>query len=52
LHDTFVGIPVKLGKAGITQMIELKLNADEMKLLHDSSVAVKSVMDVYDGMGL
>jgi malate dehydrogenase len=52
LNDTFVGIPVKLGKAGITQMIELKLNADEMKLLHDSSVAVKSVMDVYDGMGL
>jgi malate dehydrogenase len=52
LHNTFVGIPVKLGKAGITQMIELKLNADEMKLLHDSSVAVKSVMDVYDGMGL
>lgn len=52
LHDTFVGIPVKLGKAGITEMIELKLNADEMKLLHDSSVAVKSVMDVYDGMGL
>jgi len=52
LKDTFVGIPVKLGKAGITEMIELKLNADEMKLLHDSSVAVKSVMDVYDGMGL
>lgn len=52
LKDTFVGIPVKLGKAGITDMIELKLNADEMKLLHDSSVAVKSVMDVYDGMGL
>lgn len=52
LKDTFVGIPVKLGKAGITEMIELKLNADEMKLLHDSSTAVKSVMDVYDGMGL
>jgi malate dehydrogenase len=52
LKDTFVGIPVKLGKSGITEMIELKLDADEMKLLHDSSVAVKSVMDVYDNMGL
>jgi malate dehydrogenase len=52
LKDTFVGVPVKLGRGGITDLIELKLNADEMKLLEDSSTAVKSVMDVYDGMGL
>jgi malate/lactate dehydrogenase len=48
----FVGGPVKLGKGGITDLIELKLNADEMALLEASSAAVKSVMDVYDGMGL
>jgi malate dehydrogenase len=41
-----------LGKGGITDLIELKLNADEMALLEASSAAVKSVMDVYDGMGL
>jgi malate dehydrogenase len=52
LHNTFVGVPVKLGKGGITDLIELKLNADEMALLEASSAAVKSVMDVYDGMGL
>jgi malate dehydrogenase len=52
LHNTFVGVPVKLGKGGITDLIELKLNADEMALLEASSTAVKSVMDVYDGMGL
>ena len=28
------GVPVKLGKNGIEEIIELKLNEDEMKLLH------------------
>jgi malate dehydrogenase len=50
LNDTFVGVPVKMGKNGIEEIIELKLNADEMKLLHDSSAAVKEVMDVFDKM--
>ena len=52
LNNTFVGAPVKLGKDGIQEIIELKLNEDEMKLLHDSADAVKSVMDVYDNMNL
>lgn len=52
LDNMFIGVPVKLGKGGITEIIELKLTPDEMKLLHDSSKAVKSVMDVFDGMNL
>ncbi len=50
LKDIYLGVPVKLGKNGIEEIIELKLNEDEKKLLADSAVAVKEVMDVYDGM--
>jgi malate dehydrogenase len=50
LKDIYLGVPVKLGKNGIEEIIELKLNDAEMKLLKDSAVAVKEVMDVYDGM--
>jgi malate dehydrogenase len=50
LKDIYLGVPVKLGKNGIEEIIELKLNAEEMTLLHESAKAVKEVMDVYDGM--
>jgi malate dehydrogenase len=52
LRDMFIGVPVKLGKNGIEQILELKLNTDEMDLLHGSAKAVKAVMDVYDNMGM
>ncbi len=52
IKGMFLGVPVKLGKNGIEEIIELKLDADEMKLLNDSAAAVRTVMDVYDGMGL
>jgi malate dehydrogenase len=45
-----LGVPVKLGKNGIEQIIELQLNADEKKLLEDSAVAVKEVMGALDKM--
>jgi malate dehydrogenase len=50
LKDIYLGVPVKLGRTGIEQIIELKLNDDEMKLVHQSAKAVKEVMDVYDKM--
>lgn len=50
MDNIFLGIPVKLGKNGIEQKIELNLNEAEMKLLQESAVHVKSVMDVYDQM--
>jgi malate dehydrogenase len=52
IKDMFVGVPVKLGKNGIEEIIELQLNEGEMKLLHDSAAAVRSVMEVYDNMAL
>lgn len=48
LNDVFVGVPVKLGKNGIEQIIELKLDTAEMNLLNQSADEVKSMMDVYN----
>ena len=50
LKDIYLGVPVKLGKNGIEKIVELKLNADEKKLLADSAVSVKEVMSVLDRM--
>ena len=50
MKDVYLGVPVKLGKNGIEEIIELKLNTDEMDLLNKSSVAVKEVMSVLDKM--
>ncbi|MBK8846570.1 MAG: malate dehydrogenase [Bacteroidetes bacterium] len=50
LKNIYLGVPVKLGKAGIEEIIQLKLNADEMNLLTQSAAAVKEVMDVLDKM--
>ncbi len=50
LNGVFVGVPVKLGAQGIEQLIELKLNDQEMALLVDSADQVRQVMDVYDGL--
>lgn len=50
IKDVYLGVPVKLGKEGIEQIIELKLNAAEKDLLDKSAVSVKEVMDVLDRM--
>mgnify|MGYP001364834435 FL=1 len=48
----FVGVPVKLGKNGVEQVIEVSLNDAEKELLHNSANAVKKIMDVLDGMNI
>ncbi len=48
LKDIYLGVPVKLGKNGIEQIIELQLNNEEKALLNESAVAVKEVMSVLD----
>lgn len=50
LKDIYLGVPVKLGKNGIENIIELKLNNAEMDLLSKSATSVKEVMDVLDKM--
>jgi len=48
LKDIYLGVPAKLGKNGIEEIIELKLNTAEMDLMNTSAKAVRNVMDVLD----
>jgi len=50
INDTFVGIPVVLGRNGVERIIELKLNNEEKGLLQKSANSVKELMDILDKM--
>ena len=52
MKDIYLGVPVKLGKNGIEEIIELKLNDSEKALLESSATSVKEVMGVLDSMNL
>ena len=52
MRDIYLGVPVILGRNGIEKIIEVSLNDDEKALLAQSAKAVRSVMDVLDGMHL
>jgi malate dehydrogenase len=52
LKNLFIGVPVKLGKNGVEEVIEIKLNQDEQKLLATSAESVKNVMNVLDDLKL
>lgn len=42
LNELFVGVPVKLGRGGIREILEVELDADEQKLLEASAADVRS----------
>ena len=50
LSDIYLGVPTKLGKNGIEQIIELDLNTKEKEMLYASANSVKEVMEVLDNM--
>lgn len=52
IKDLYIGVPVKLGKNGIEEIIELNLNEKEYKMLHDSANQVRSITKVLDDMNL
>lgn len=52
LKDIYLGVPVRLGKQGVEEIIEINLNAEEKKLLLSSAESVKSVMKVLDDLKL
>jgi malate dehydrogenase len=45
INDLFIGVPVKLGKEGIEQVIEIKLSPEEDAALKKSAEAVKSLVE-------
>ena len=50
LKDIYLGVPVKLGKDGVEEILEISLNAEEKKLLKTSAESVKTVMKVLDDL--
>jgi malate dehydrogenase len=50
IRNTYLGVPVVLGKNGIEKVIELDLNDQEKEMLETSRKHVKEVMDVLDNL--
>jgi malate dehydrogenase len=46
VNGLFVGVPIKLGAAGIERIYELKLSAEEAANLSNSAAAVQELVDV------
>jgi malate dehydrogenase len=49
IEGLFVGVPVRLGAAGIESIVELELDADEQASLNASAAAVREVVGVLAG---
>ena len=47
----FVGVPVKLGREGVRQIIELSLTAEESAALKKSAAAVQDLVDAMARLG-
>lgn len=52
LSDIYVGVPVRLGKGGVEEIVVIELDKEENKLLQTSASAIKDVMKVLDNMNL
>jgi malate dehydrogenase len=50
IDNCYLGVPVILGKNGVEKVLELKLNKEEMALMHQSRDHVYEVMAVLDNM--
>jgi malate dehydrogenase len=46
IEDLYMGVPVRLGAAGIEEIVELELTDDEQRLLGESADAVREVVGV------
>jgi malate dehydrogenase len=46
IDKLFVGVPVKLGAAGIERIFEVRLTEDELAALHKSAAAVRELVGV------
>jgi malate dehydrogenase len=46
LDDLYMGVPVKLGAAGVEEIVELDLTAEERSALEESAAAVRDVVSV------
>lgn len=51
INDLFIGVPVKLGKKGIEEIIQIKLTDDEQAALNKSADAVKALVEAMKKLG-
>jgi malate dehydrogenase len=42
ISDVYLGVPVRLGRGGVSEIIELDLNDDERAQLHDGAEAIRA----------
>jgi malate dehydrogenase len=49
--DLFIGVPVKLGKGGIQEVIEIKLLPEERSALDKSAAAVRGLVNTLEELG-
>jgi len=45
INDLYIGVPVKLGKEGVEEIIEIKLTDEESKALNNSADAVRTLVE-------
>lgn len=50
LSDMFIGVPVRLGKGGIEEIVELDLNDEEQALMDASGDHVREVIGAYENL--
>jgi malate dehydrogenase len=50
-QDLFIGVPVKLGKGGVVQVMEIKLTPDEKAALDKSAEAVQGLVTILGELG-
>jgi malate dehydrogenase len=51
IHNLFIGVPVKLGSAGVEEIVEIKLTAEENEALQKSAQAVQGLVDDLKRLG-
>ncbi len=50
IDGLFVGVPVRLGREGIEEIVEIELESDEQEQLEKSAAAVKELVDAMAGL--
>ena len=48
ISNTFVGVPIKLGAAGVEQIIQLNLTAEEQAALNKSAASVQDLVQAME----
>jgi malate dehydrogenase len=49
ISDVYLGVPAKLGRAGVTEVVELDLNEDETAQLKEAADAIRAKCDELSG---